>query len=75
MPGVTALMEADDDLGYAVIAQSKGYSSQVPMAVAFDDEGTIANVIGMDNTERPGWARRCSCPISPTSSSAAPPSP
>ena len=56
VPGVTALMEADDDLGYAVIAQSKGYSSQVPMAVAFDDEGTIANVIGMDNTETLGRA-------------------
>ena len=33
VPGVTACMEATDDLGYAVIAQSKGYSSQVPMAV------------------------------------------
>lgn len=52
--GVTAFMEAADDKGYAVIAQSKGYSSQVPMAVAFDDAGTITSVIGMDNTETPG---------------------
>ena len=51
-----------DDLGYAVIAQSKGYSSQVPMAVAFDDEGTIANVIGMDNTETPGLGTKVQLP-------------
>ena len=75
VPGVTACMEATDDLGYAVIAQSKGYSSQVPMAVAFDDEGTITNVIGMDNTETPGLGTKVQLPISPTSSSAAPPSP
>ncbi|MFR1638593.1 MAG: FMN-binding protein [Eggerthellaceae bacterium] len=49
-------------LGYAVIAQSKGYSSQVPMAVAFDDEGTIANVIGMDNTETPGLGTKVQLP-------------
>jgi len=62
VPGGTALREADDDLGYAVIAQSKGYSSQVPMAVAFDDEGTIANVIGMDNTETPGLGTKVQLP-------------
>ena len=62
VPGVTALMEADDDLGYAVIAQSKGYSSQVPMAVAFDEEGTITNVIGMDNTETPGLGTKVQLP-------------
>ena len=55
-------MEATDDLGYAVIAQSKGYSSQVPMAVAFDDEGTITNVIGMDNTETPGLGTKVQLP-------------
>lgn len=54
VPGVTACMEAADGKGFAIIAQSKGYSSQVPMAVAFDDQGTITNVIGMDNTETPG---------------------
>ena len=62
VPGVTACMEATDDLGYAVIAQSKGYSSQVPMAVAFDDEGTITNVIGMDNTETPGLGTKVQLP-------------
>lgn len=54
VPGVTACMEAADDRGFAITAQAKGYSSQVPMAVAFDDEGVITNVIGMDNTETPG---------------------
>ena len=62
VPGVTACMEATDDLGYAVIAQSKGYSSQVPMAVAFDEEGTITNVIGMDNTETPGLGTKVQLP-------------
>lgn len=54
VPGVTACMEAADGRGFAITAQAKGYSSQVPMAVAFDDEGVITNVIGMDNTETPG---------------------
>lgn len=54
VPGVTACMEAADGRGFAITAQAKGYSSQVPMAVAFDDEGVITNVIGMDNAETPG---------------------
>lgn len=62
VPGVTACMEAADNLGYAVIAQAKGYSSQVPMAVAFDDEGTITNVIGMNNTETPGLGTKVQLP-------------
>lgn len=62
VPGVTAFMEASDGLGYAVIAQSKGYSSQVPMAVAFDDEGIITNVIGMSNTETPGLGTKVQLP-------------
>lgn len=62
VPGVTACMEAADGKGYAVIAQSKGYSSQVPLAVAFDAEGTITNVIGMDNTETPGLGTKVQLP-------------
>ena len=61
-PGVTALMEADDNRGFAVTAQSKGYSSQVPMALAFDAEGTITNVIGMDNGETPGLGTKVALP-------------
>ncbi len=52
--GVTAFVEAADGKGYAVIAQSKGYSGQVPMAVAFDTSGKIVNIIGQTNTETPG---------------------
>lgn len=62
VPGVTALMEASDDLGYAIIAQSKGYSSQVPMAVAFGPDGTIQSVIGMQNTETPGLGTKVQDP-------------
>lgn len=61
-PGVTACMEADDDKGYAIIAQAKGYSSQVPMAVAFDGEGVITSVIGMSNTETPGLGTKVQLP-------------
>ena len=32
------------------------------MAVAFDDEGTITNVIGMDNTETPGLGTKVQLP-------------
>ena len=62
VPGVTACMEANDDLGYAVIAQAKGYSSQVPMAVGFDEAGTITSVIGMSNTETPGLGTKVQLP-------------
>lgn len=62
VPGVTACMKADDDLGFAVIAQAKGYSSQVPMAVAFDAEGNITGVIGMNNTETPGLGTKVQLP-------------
>lgn len=62
VPGVTAFMEAADGKGYAVIAQAKGYSSQVPMAVAFDGEGVITSVIGMDNTETPGLGTKVQLP-------------
>lgn len=54
VPGVTACMEAAEGKGYVVTAQAKGYSGQVPMGVAFDADGTIANVVGMSNTETPG---------------------
>lgn len=62
VPGVTACMEAADGKGYAVIAQAKGYSSQVPMAVAFDAEGVITSVIGMSNTETPGLGTKVQLP-------------
>ena len=61
-PGVTAFMEADGNRGFAVTAQSKGYSSQVPMALAFDGEGTITNVIGMENGETPGLGTKVALP-------------
>ena len=32
------------------------------MAVAFDEEGTITNVIGMDNTETPGLGTKVQLP-------------
>lgn len=62
VPGVTACMQAEGGLGYAIIAQSKGYSSQVPMAVAIDDEGAITSVIGMSNTETPGLGTKVQLP-------------
>lgn len=58
VPGVTACMEAEGGRGFAITAQSKGYSGQVPMAVAFGPDGTITSVIGMPNTETPGLGTR-----------------
>ncbi len=52
--GVTASLVVEEDLGYIVVSQAKGYSGQVPVAVGFSPEGTIISVIPLDNTETPG---------------------
>ncbi len=54
VPGVTAFMEAEEGLGYVAVAQAKGYGGQVPLAVAFAPDGTIASVAALDNAETPG---------------------
>ena len=56
--GCTAALKAKDASGaviaYIIVAQSKGYGGQVPVAVAFDQEGTVRSITAMDNEETPG---------------------
>lgn len=41
-----------------MVAQSKGYGGQVPIAVAFDMEGTVMSITTMPNSETPGLGSR-----------------
>ena len=60
--GCTAALAATDasgaTIGYVIVAQSKGYGGQVPIAVAFDTEGTVTNITAMPNGETPGLGTR-----------------
>ena len=56
--GCTAALEARDGAGqvvaYVIVAQSKGYGGQVPIAVAFDAAGSVKSITAMSNDETPG---------------------
>ena len=56
--GVTAVMAADQGKGYVIAAQSRGYGGMVPVVVAFSPDGTIGNVVMMDNSETPGMGSK-----------------
>ncbi len=60
--GCTAFVQAQDaqgeTAGYVAIAQAKGYSGQVPLAVAFGADGVVQRVIAMKNNETPGLGTR-----------------
>ena len=60
--GCTAALEAQDGSGqtiaYVIVAQSKGYGGQVPIAVAFDLDGTVMSITAMSNEETPGLGTR-----------------
>ena len=56
--GCTAALEARDAAGdvvaYVIVAQSKGYGGQVPIAVAFGRKGSVKSITAMANEETPG---------------------
>lgn len=56
--GCTAALEARDAAGdviaYVIVAQSRGYGGQVPIAVAFAPKGTVKAITAMANDETPG---------------------
>ena len=56
--GCTAALEARDAAGdvvaYVIVAESKGYGGQVPIAVAFAPKGTVKAITAMSNDETPG---------------------
>ena len=56
--GCTAALEARDAsdavIAHVIVAQSKGYGGQVPIAVAFGADGTVSAITAMANDETPG---------------------
>jgi RnfABCDGE-type electron transport complex G subunit len=56
--GCTAALEAHDAQGqlvaHVIVAQSKGYGGQVPIAVAFGPDGKVLSITTMANEETPG---------------------
>lgn len=56
--GCTAALAAQDASGnvlaHVIVAQSKGYGGQVPIAVAFGTDGTVLSITAMANDETPG---------------------
>ena len=56
--GVTAIYKADNDSGYVITAQAKGYGGEGPVMVAFNAEGTIEAVQFLDNDETPGLGQK-----------------
>ena len=46
--------ESGEDIGVVVVAQSRGYGGQVPVAVAFDMDGEVVDTMVMSNSETPG---------------------
>ena len=58
LEGVTAALKAENDGGYIVTAQAKGYGGEVPAAVGFDSEGNILKVVMMSNSETPGLGQK-----------------
>ncbi|MBO7674054.1 MAG: FMN-binding protein [Atopobiaceae bacterium] len=49
-----ALDQAGDVVAYVFVAQAKGYGGQVPIAVAFAEDGHVLNIAAMSNSETPG---------------------
>ena len=60
--GCTAALQALDASGsviaHVIVAQSKGYGGQVPIAVAFGTDGTVSGITAMANDETPGLGTR-----------------
>ena len=45
-------------VAYVIVAQSKGYGGQVPIAVAFSPDGEVTSITAMSNSETPGLGSR-----------------
>lgn len=53
-----ALASDGSVMAHVVVAQSKGYGGQVPIAVAFDASGKVMGITAMANDETPGLGTR-----------------
>lgn len=57
--GVTEAARAANGAGWVITAQAQGYGGQVPVMVAFGQDGAIRAVEFLANDETPALARRC----------------
>lgn len=55
---VTKALKASNDAGWVIQAYGKGFGGDVPVVVAFDNEGTILKVKFMENTETAGFGQK-----------------
>lgn len=55
--GVTAIYQEDSGIGYIIIGSSEGYHGEVPVMVAFDQNGFIIGVEISDTEETPGLGK------------------
>lgn len=49
-----AFDDAGNQIGMVIVASGRGYGGQVPVAVAFDSDGTVRSMVVMENEETPG---------------------
>ncbi len=50
----TSMYVADNGTGYVIEAYGQGYGGQVPVMIAFDNDGTILGITFLANNETPG---------------------
>ncbi|MGI6045232.1 MAG: FMN-binding protein [Eggerthellaceae bacterium] len=60
--GVTACLKAEGCGGYVIVAQSKGYGGEVPIAVYFGPDGSIVSLSALSNSETPGLGTKIAEP-------------
>lgn len=57
-----ALDASGNEVGIIIVAQAKGYGGQVPIAVAFDGDGTVLSLSALSNEETPGLGSKATDP-------------
>lgn len=55
---ITKVLKATNDAGWVIQSFAKGFGGDVPVVVAFDNEGAILNVKFMENSETAGFGQR-----------------
>ncbi|MDL2219328.1 FMN-binding protein [Ruminococcaceae bacterium OttesenSCG-928-O06] len=55
---VTSIFRATNGVGWVIEAYGTGYGGKVPAMVAFTEDGTIAGVTFMENSETPGLGKK-----------------
>lgn len=55
---ITKALKATNDAGWVIQSYGKGFGGDVPVVVAFDNEGTILKVKFMENSETAGFGQK-----------------